>query len=125
MFQVNEYKIVFKRVWHNRRRSTSKDLRESKSYKATDNDGRYDTKCEIYIKDLEVPRFTGIARLHPNDTPDRIVGKKIALQNALGKYYPKCDAIIYSCANFYNKEVRTAIWKAFWGWVADWKWVHP
>ena len=117
MFKVNEYIIVFKRVWQERKSSYS--------------NGRYDTKCEIYLHTRETPDFTGIARLHPNDKPDKIVGKKIALRNAMGRLVRRLidDKVIYewewNCAEFYNKEVRTAIWKAFWEWVAAWTWVHP
>ena len=132
MFTVNEYRIVFKRRWHNRVGDHLDD-----SY--IKGDGRYDTKCEIYVQDPNMvgvgfamvyhkePRFTGIAKLHPKDKPDKIVGKKIALRDALliiemdvipiknlgditdVKYYPA-----------FNKEVRTAIWKAFWEWVLHW-----
>jgi len=101
MFTVNEYKIVFKRRWQN---------------KCTDfngkyllGDGRYDTVCEIYVKDngaySQKPCFTGIAKLHPNDRPDKIIGKKIALRNAM---------VVWDHVS------RTPIWKAFWGWVASW-----
>ena len=125
MFTVNEYKIVFKRRWH---------LRTS-DY----GNGRYDTVCEIYytsdkckvssksnqIVYRKEPSFTGIAKLHPNDQPDKIIGKKIALRNAIG--FVKFKNEIYyrfltanQQAAFSQKEVRTAIWKAFWDWVANW-----
>ena len=126
MFTVNEYKIVFKRRWHER----ATDINGAYIYGS----GRYDTVCEIYVQDKTMvrqdkldgivfnkePSFTGVAKLHPNDKPDKIVGKKIALRNAIGKYNPKTECLIYSCADFYNKSVRTAIWKAFWLWVASW-----
>lgn len=107
MFKVNDYRIVFKRVWHSRKRN---------------GDGCYDTKCEIYnMEDESVgPSFTGIARLHPNDKPDKVVGKKIALRNAIGVWDSENEEWSYSCAEFFNKEVRTAIWAAFWGWVDQW-----
>lgn len=110
MFVAGNYKIVFKRIWH------TDDEGESLM------NGRYDTKCEIWLNDEEsqIPRFTGIAKLHPNDRPDKIIGKKIALQNAIGHYHEKTDCIVYSCADFYKKETRTSIWKTFWLWVADW-----
>lgn len=116
MFHVNQYKIVFKRVWH-KRMVTPQEL------KYVSGNGRYDTKCEIYdigdgVKTL-TPRFTGIARLHPNDKPNKIVGKKIALRNAMG--YGVTNWGSFGYADFYTKEVRTAIWKAFWGWVSQWK----
>ncbi|HUX47305.1 MAG TPA: hypothetical protein VMV58_04765 [Desulfosporosinus sp.] len=106
MFTVNEYKIVFKKRWHGCHKKVN---------------GRYDTVCEIYVKDLEVPRFTGIAKLHPNDHVDRILGKKIAMRNAIG-YFELKDSPKHNfrCADFYNKSVRTAIWKAFQAWVAMW-----
>lgn len=121
MFKVNEYKIVFKRVWTKRV--------DCKYGMYAIGDGRYDTVCEIYVQDRtklssklndivyhKEPSFTGIARLHPNDTPDKIVGKKIALRNALDMGFLSLPV---------NKDIRTAIWKAFWEWVAAWKWVHP
>ena len=123
MFTVNEYKIVFKKRWHDRRRPLSKKLQESKAVKMPETNGRYDTVCEIWISGLEVPRFTGIAKLHPNDRPDKIVGKKIALRNAMGRRRRSINGkFIYewNCANFYNKPVRTAIWDAFRTWVANW-----
>ena len=125
MFSVNEYKIVFKRRWHKDRVFDPAGLKWS---------GRYDTVCEIYhtsdkckvsseskqiIYRLK-PSFTGIARLHPNDRPDKIVGKKIALRKAMGEYNPETECLIYNCADFYNKSVRTAIWKAFRKWVKSW-----
>lgn len=133
MFYVNEYKVVFKRVWHDRRRPLSETLRKSKVVEMPETNGRYDTKCEIYVtqdnavvgSNLELvyqkePRFTGIARLHPNDTPDKVVGKKIALRKAIGVWFDYHKEWHYNCADFYKKGVRTAIWKAFWNWVADW-----
>ena len=116
MFQVNEYKIVFRRRWH---------LRTS-DY----GNGRYDTVCEIYKIGLEEsssePSFTGVAKLHPNDSVDRIVGKKLALRRALGAILPN-DKQRYGehvsdhyRRMFKNKTDRTAIWKAFWVWVSQW-----
>jgi hypothetical protein len=71
----------------------------------------------VYCK---VPRFTGIAKLHPKDKPDKIVGKKIALRNAIGVWIEYSKKWQYNCADFYNKPVRTAIWTAFWNWVSQW-----
>ncbi|MHC4526244.1 MAG: hypothetical protein ACYS29_00090 [Planctomycetota bacterium] len=121
MFTANQYKIVFKRVWHDH--NDVLDICHNNHC-----DGRYDTKCEIWLDsrpNATLPAFIGIARLHPNDKPDKIVGKKIALRNAIG-YVVRAvttDGEImydYNCANFYNKDVRTAIWKAFWTWVLHW-----
>ena len=113
------YKIVFKRVWHEQ-----KVVDDPNPFHK--NDGRYDTKCEIYCLNetrksyYNIPTFTGIARLHPNDTPDKIVGKKIALRNAIGVWDDENEEWSYSCADFFYKKVRTAIWKAFWGWISLW-----
>ena len=116
MFTVNQYKIVFKRIWH------------------TDEDGepllngRYDTMCEIYkVNEAMVspsrtdgivwntsPFFVGIAKLHPNDRPDKIIGKKVALQNAIWDGYQEDSRLCL------RKPARTAIWKAFWKWVDSW-----
>jgi len=110
MFTIGDYKIVFRRRWH---------LRTS-DY----GNGRYDTVCEICVKEngayYQKPKFTGIAKLHPNDKPDKIVGKKIALRNAIGVWIEYSKEWQYNCADFYNKPVRTAIWTAFWTWVSSW-----
>ena len=140
MFTVNEYKIVFKRRWHQRRLRKDGDpaqfhilyhqgyYRQSSIADPTlveeESDGRYDTVCEIYIEDLEGPRFTGVAKLHPNDQVDRIVGKKIALRNAMNRGF-RADPISKKYVTdfhleFYIKSKRTAIWKAFWQWVSQW-----
>jgi len=111
MFTVNEYKMVFKRRWH-QTRLQAEDY--GSGYIIPDGDGRYDTVCEIWISGLEVPRFTGVAKLHPNDQPDKIVGKKIALRNAI------IDRGAYNNWAFQDKSIRSAIWKAFWAWVATW-----
>ena len=135
MFTTGTYKIAFKKLWHDRRRPLSKGLRESKAVKMPETNGRYDTVCEIYVKDEtmvgkgfeivheKVPRFTGIAKLHPNDHADRVVGKKVALRKALGKEYTDHHGnrqFHYNCVDFYNRSVRDAIWKAFWKWVSLW-----
>jgi len=113
MFKVNRYTIKFKRRWHLQENLPAEEIKFWKKH----GDGRYDTICEIYVEDLEVPRFTGIARLHPNDCPNKIEGKKIALCNAIGIYRPEKDRIVYNCTEFYNKKFRTEIWKAFWKWA--------
>lgn len=127
MFKVNEYKIVFKRVWHQPERHLAtcmEEHRPCKCDKILKLNGRYDTVCEIWLEQgnvrMEVPRFTGIAKLHPNDKPDKIVGKKIALRNAIGVWDSVNEEWSYSCAEFFDKAVRTAIWRAFWVWVASW-----
>ena len=120
MFTVNEYKIVFKKRWQNR----CTDLKG----KFLLGDGRYDTVCEIWLEKgnvrMEVPRFTGIAKLHPNDRPDKLLGKKIALRKAIGVWDAENEEWSYSCSDFFNKSVRTAIWKNFWAWVATWSMGH-
>jgi len=109
MFTVDNYRIVFKRRWHNR----VTDI----NGKYISGNGRYDVICDIYVSDLKVPSignvpiYKGIARLHPNDMPDRIVGKKIALRNALKKG---------ENADFWRQAAREVIWKAFWSWVESW-----
>ena len=124
MFYVNKYKVVFKRNWHNR----EVDFHD----KYVDGDGRYDTICEIYTVDDTMvgsgfrkvyhkePTFTGIAKLHPNDKPDKIIGKKIALKNAISNRQTLEEHMKRDLHHF-DKEVRTAIWKAFFSWVTSWK----
>lgn len=104
MFKTGEYKIVFKRSWH-----YVQAIEEGGADEPVN--GRYDTVCEIYVDDetKEVPRFTGIAKLHPNDEVDKIVGKQVALTKALS-----------SGGSLFTKAERTEIWKAFWEWVASW-----
>ena len=103
MFHVNEYKIVFKRRWHEKR---ERQILFGGKSRISDNDGRYDTVCDIWIQDLEVPRYTGVAKLHPNDKPDKIAGKKVALQNAIRDEIGRTGL-------FAVKPTRTEIWKAF------------
>jgi len=114
MFTVNEYKILFNHRWH---------LRTS-DY----GNGRYDTVCEIYNTGIEKssskPISTGVAKLHPNDQVDKLVGKKVALLNAMITGY-RVDRVSGQKKpdyhlEFYIKSKRTAIWKAFWQWVASW-----
>ena len=94
MFKVEGYTITFKRVFIS--------LRSCRS-------GRYDTDCLIHPTGFSGPAWRGTATLHPKDRPDRIVGKKVALEHAL-----KCSD------EFFLKSKRTAIWKAFWQWVSMW-----
>ena len=127
MFKVNEYRIVFKRRWCQPGRHTDICVNRFLPKKVPCGcnkilklNGRYDTVCEIYTRDRTMtcltridglvyrkePTFTGVAKLHPNDQPDKIIGKKIALRNATKDW---------------DKVSRTLIWTHFWGWVADWK----
>jgi hypothetical protein len=51
----------------------------------------------------------GMAILNPIDQYDKIVGKKLALTDALQN------------GNFsFGKYIRTNIWKYFWLWVSNW-----
>lgn len=88
MFQVGDYIVTFMRLW-----------RDKKC-------GRYDTSCAItYIGYGD--SHLGVAYLHPNDKPDKIIGKKVALGKALE-------------SGGADKELRRMIWKAFWQWVSGW-----
>ena len=107
MFTVNEYKIVFKRRWHQPRPQVM-----FKFEYIPENNGRYDTVCEIWIPELEVPLFVGVVRLHPNDKPDKITGKKLALLKAMTG--------TEAAYRFSAKSTRTEIWQAFWSWVSSW-----
>ena len=118
MFTVGDYKIVFRRRWHIPKRAC---LIDGTPF----SDGRYDTVCEIYDDTGEVPRCTGVVKLHPNDQVDRIVGKKLALKRALDVMLPsdqKKDELMYDYyeRKFKNKNERTEIWHAFFKWVASW-----
>jgi len=120
MFTAGKYKIVFRRRWHQPRLYTEIDgLCFMK-----DNNGRYDTVCEIWISDLEVPRFKGVAKLHPNDKLDKVLGKKIALQKAMITGY-RIDIISKQKVPKYKlefciKSKRIEMWQAFWVWVKSW-----
>ena len=93
MFRVNNYQISF-------RKSYSLVITPKKQ-------GRYDTVCNIL--DTSNSRiFEGYAWIHPNDIPDKITGKKVALTKALENMGA-------------NKLTRTIIWEAFWKWVESWK----
>jgi hypothetical protein len=81
-----------------------------------------DTMCEIWMigdgsyetSPPKAPDYTGQVRLHPNDRPDKITGKKLALLRAMlvfpGVYKPRFKAKVY----------RARIWEAFWAWVDSW-----
>jgi hypothetical protein len=101
MFTVGKYKVTFKRKWHH--------------YLTGGTHGRYNTHCAIFRCDDPEPAFTGRAKLHPNDQPDKIVGKKIALKNAMW-FGARLEPNL--CL---RREVRTEIWQAFWAWVESWK----
>lgn len=75
---------------------------------------RYTTVCEIQNEDTEEVVFTGHAKIHPNDIPDRIIGKKVALTNAL--LFCSHGPTVWN----FPKYVRTEIWAAFWEWVENW-----
>jgi len=122
MFTVGDYKIVFSRQWHER----GTDINGKYVYGS----GRYDTVCEItdlsVCSDWEENHFTGVAKLHPNDQVDQIVGKKLALKRALDAAWPFDDSGISGTVfemrkhDAERKFHRTEIWKAFWQWVANW-----
>ena len=93
MFRVNDYQISF-------RKSQSLITPSRKQ-------GQYDTVCNIL--DTSNSRiFEGYAWIHPNDSPNKIIGKKIALTRALENMG-------------INKSTRTIVWKGFWEWVESWK----
>lgn len=97
MFETTEFRIQFQRV--------NVDLKS----------GRYDTLCNIYRKgefesDRRIPICSGLAILHPNDVPNKIIGKKIALS----KVIPQVTTL--NLFKFKRKE----IWNAFWKWIASW-----
>ncbi len=100
MFKVEGYRIRFEKRYLNNQAMMK---------------GRFDTLCEIYRDGQIHNAGCGIARLHPNDNPDRIVGKRIALAKAL--------ATVSELSNGYlrSKKRRTIIWKAFLVWVKSWK----
>jgi len=121
MFHVNEYKIVFKRRWHEKR---ERQILFGGKSRISDNDGRYDTVCEIWIPEMEVPFYTGVANLHPNDKADKITGKKVALLDAMVEEW-KEDPITKKKIPVYFiefglKSIRTEIWQAFRSWVSSW-----
>jgi len=67
-----------------------------------------DTECFLIRCNSVLARYSGVAKLHPKDRPDKITGKKIALQRALA------DGQL-------SKPERTRVWAAFWAWVKNWK----
>jgi len=115
MFTVDNYKIVFKRLYH------SNEYDENKT-------GRYDTACKIYVDDetKEVPRYTSVAKLHPNDQSDKIMGKKTALLKSMIKDIKwftnaRTNKLEKHIEWYFSKQDRTEIWKAFWAWTKTWK----
>ena len=93
MFKTENYRIRFEKDFPS-------NLAKSR--------GRFNTRCEIYKEGEDCCDSMGIAFLHPNDSPDRIVGKKIALAQAL----EDMDT---------DKSTRTIIWNDFHKWVESWK----
>lgn len=82
--------------------------------------GRYNVLCEVYRDLTSFPLYTGLAKLHPNDEPDPIIGKKIALEAAMkGPFFVHIQGEYQT--RFANKGVRTEIWSAFWSWIASWQ----
>jgi len=66
------------------------------------------TLCRI--RDITSEAFcSGLATLHPNDTYDKVEGKKVALSHAMRNW--KTD---------FDKDARTEIWQQFWLWVRTW-----
>ena len=114
MFKVGEYKIIFYKEWHSIHHTKYDEFGGS-----LESNGRYNTICEIWIPDLDIPRFVGIAKLHPNDKVDKILGKKIALQKAMGVFRKGWDNSYWK--PFQTKQTRTEIWKAFRSWVESWR----
>ncbi len=103
MFETEKFRFVFKKLCF------------------TDGSGRFDTLCDIYVKESLVngtnhPRYRGVARLHPNDAPDKITGKKKALLLAMQDGGLKG---MYT-GSFFLRSKRTVVWKAFWSWVDSW-----
>ena len=87
---------------------------KTKNYKVTfQHKGKYctlekgDTACYIFTNNENIP-YVGVARLHPNDRFDKVIGKKIALTKCLTN-------------SGISKPERTEIWKAFWEWVTSWE----
>ena len=71
------------------------------------NTGRFDTVCRIESETAGL-LSKGVAYIHPNDNPNKIMGKKVALTKALANLQT-------------NKFIRTQIWIAFWKWIESWK----
>ncbi len=108
MFTAGKFKIRFERI--NKTAS-----------------GRFDTKCWIYCKAeepypyswMKIPYCSGKAVLHPNDKPDRVLGKKIALRNALFNRFGSIKGPLYH-EEFKPWSIRKMIWEGFWRWVGCW-----
>jgi len=83
--------------------------------------GKFGVTCTIYKEDREIPLFQGTVRPYYKDQPDRILGKKYALREALvsGRLKRKSDGKDVIFWNFIQAE-RTEIWNAFWEWVESW-----
>lgn len=79
--------------------------------------GRYNVLCEVYGEHSALPLYRAIAKLLPNDEPDPILGKKIALKGVM--MHPDVHESYHT--RFASKHVRTEIWTAFWQWVSSWK----
>ena len=119
MSTAGGYKIVFRRQWHQPRpQSEFEDI--------PDNNGRYDTVCEIWEANDDLSsRFVGVAKLHPKDKLNKVLGKKIALLNAMIKRIvwltdPITNKREKHIEWYFSKQDRTEIWKAFWVWVKSW-----
>ncbi|MBE3035715.1 MAG: hypothetical protein IMZ70_01325 [Candidatus Atribacteria bacterium] len=128
MFTIGDYKIVFRRKWHDKERHLRSCDRKKPCLcnKGLKINGRYDTVCEIFHQNILSSIVT--VKLHPNDQVDRIVGKKLALKRALDAMLPSDDQkygdllSVYYERKFKNRAERTAIWGAFWsycGYVAE------
>ena len=89
MFRVDNYRVSF-------RRSNTINLRKN----------NYDTVCNIQ-NDITDMQYHNVAYLHPSDSYNKIIGKKIALTKTLTNMK-------------LNKHLRTKIWNAFWLWVESW-----
>ena len=83
--------------------------------------GKFGVTCTIYKEDREIPLFQGTVRPYYKDQPDRILGKKYALREALvnKRIKRKSDSKDIIVWNFTWAE-RTEIWNAFWAWVESW-----
>ena len=90
MFKVGKFEVRFSKLWHGNPVTLTRS-------------SRFDTSCCITAEGVD---FIGIAQLHPNDQPNKITGKKVALAKALSQGLLKPE--------------RTLIWDAFWEWVQGW-----
>jgi len=87
--------------------------------------GKFGVTCSVYLKDGDTPLFQDTVRPYYKDQPDRILGKKYALREALvnkrikRKSAGKDILSTYIVWNF-TKTERTEIWNAFWEWVESW-----